>query len=112
MVVSLSEKIASKSRAFSPLILAMKRPILLLALFSALDEIVTFSILSNGGVELNPRVVWLLSINPLLWPLCDVALLLIAWIVHEQGIKRKVDLWYIWIVAGLARLLAVALSLT
>jgi len=89
----------------------MRRPILLLALFSALDEIVTFINLSNGCVEFNPRVAWLISINPLLYPLCDTALLLIAWTVHEQLIKRKVNLWYIWTAAGMVRLFCATLSL-
>lgn len=89
----------------------MRLSILLLILFSALDEIVTFSILSNGGVEFNPSVAWLISINPLLYPLCDAALLIIAWIVNEQSIKRKIDLWYIWIAAGMVRLFCATLSL-
>ena len=89
----------------------MRLPILLLILFSALDEIVTFSILSNGGVELNPKIAWLISINPLLYPICDIALFLLAWIVDKQLISRKVDLWFLWTAAGAARLLCVAFSL-
>jgi len=90
----------------------MRFSILFLALFSALDEIVTFYNLSKGGVELNSSVAWLMSINPLLYPICDLALFLVAWGVDEQLIKRKVDLWFLWIAAGVARLLCVALSLT
>ena len=89
----------------------MRHSILFLALFSALDEIVTFYNLSKGGIEFNPRVAWLISINPLLYPVCDLALFLVAWGVDEQLIKRKVDLWFIWMAAGVARLLCVALSL-
>jgi len=89
----------------------MRHSILFLGLSSALDEIVTFINLSNGCVEFNPRVAWLISINPLLYPLCDVTLLLIAWTVHEQLIKRKVDLWYIWMATGMVRLFCATLSL-
>ena len=89
----------------------MRRSLLFLAVCSALDELVTFRNLSLGGVEFNPRLAWLISINPLLYPICDAALLLIAWAVHEQLIKRKVDLWYLWTAAGMVRLLAVSFSL-
>jgi len=90
----------------------MRRSLLSLALCSALDEIVTFYNLSKGGIELNPSVAWLISINPLLYPLCDIALFTLAWIVDEQLISRKVDLWLLWTAAGVARLLCVALSLS
>jgi len=90
----------------------MRRPIIFQALCSALDEISTFTILSKGGIELNPTVAWLLGINPLLYPLCDAALFLIAWFVDEQLIKRKVDLCFLWVATGVARLLCVAFSLS
>jgi len=90
----------------------MRYSIFLLILFSALDEIVTFNILSNGGVELNPKIAWLISINPLLYPLCDATLLLIAWTLHEVLIKRKVNLWYIWIATGMIRLFCAMISLS
>jgi len=90
----------------------MRHSILLLVIFSALDEIVTFNILSKGGVELNPKIAWLISINPLLYPLCDATLLLIAWTLHEVLIKRKVDLWYIWIATGMIRLFCAMISLS
>ena len=89
----------------------MRRPILLLALCSALDEIVTFINLSNGYVELNLRIAWLISINPLLYPICDGSLLVIAWFMNEQLIKRKLDLWYIWTAAGMVRLFCAIISL-
>jgi len=89
----------------------MRRSILFQALSSALDELVTFRILSLGGVELNPRVAWLISINPLLYPICDLILFLVAWGVDEQLIKRQVDLWFLWTATGVVRLLCVALSL-
>ena len=90
----------------------MRRSILFQALCSVLDEISTFTILSRGGVELNPTVAWLLTINPLLYPILDIALFLVAWSVDEQLIKRKVDLWFLWTATGVFRLLCVALSLT
>jgi len=90
----------------------MRRPILFLGLCSALDEISTFTHLSRGATELNPRVAWLLTINPLLYPILDLALLLLAWSVDKQLIKRKVDLWFLWTATGIARLLCVAWSLT
>jgi len=86
--------------------------LIFLALCSALDEISTFTHLSMGANELNPRVAWLLGINPLLYPLCDIALFLLAWFVDKQLISRKVDLWFLWMSAGVARLLCVALSLS
>jgi len=89
----------------------MRLSILFQALCSVLDEISTFTILSRGGIELNPTVAWLLGINPLLYPICDLALLLAAWGVDERLIKRKVDLWLLWTATGVARLLCVALSL-
>ena len=90
----------------------MRRSLLFQSLCSALDEISTFNNLSKGGIELNPSVAWLISINPLLYPLCDIALFTLAWIVDEQLISRKVDLWLLWTAAGVARLLCVALSLS
>ena len=89
----------------------MRLPILLLALFSALDEIVTFYNLSKGGVEFNPRVAWLISINPLLYPLVDATLISIAWVMNKLLIKRKVDIGYIWTAAGMVRLFCATLSL-
>jgi len=90
----------------------MRLSTLFLFLCSTLDEIVTFNILSKGGVELNPKIAWLISINPLLYPLCDATLLLIAWTLHEVLIKRKVDLWYIWIATGMIRLFCAMISLS
>jgi len=89
----------------------MRHSILFQALCSALDEISTFTHLSMGANELNPTVEWLININPLLYPICDLALFLVAWGVDEQLIKRKVDLWLLWTATGIARLLCVALSL-
>jgi len=89
----------------------VKRPLIFFAVCSALDEMVTFRILSLGGVELNPRVAWLISINPLLYPLADAAMIAAAYAVDRLLSKRLVDTWLIWTASGLVRLLAVALSL-
>jgi len=89
----------------------MRLSLLFQALCSVLDEISTFTHLSMGANELNPTVAWLLNINPLLYPICDLALFLVAWGVDEQLIKRKVDLWLLWTATGVARLLCVAWSL-
>jgi len=90
----------------------MRNPILFQALCSALDEIFTFTHLSMGANELNPRVAWLLGINPLLYPMCDIALFTLAWIIDKQLISRKVDLWFLWTAAGMVRLFCATLSLT
>lgn len=89
----------------------MRRSLLFFALCSSLDEIVTFSNLSKGGVEFNPRVIWLVSISPLLYPLADAALIAITWAVDKLLIKRKLDLRFFWMVAGVVRLFCFALSL-
>ena len=89
----------------------MRHSLLFFAFCSALDEIVTFRILSLGGVELNPRVAWLLSINPLLYPICDIIIITTAWAVDRMLTKRHVNTWLIWIPPSLVRLMAVALSL-
>lgn len=90
----------------------MRSSILFLGLCAALDEIVTFSILSNGGVELNPKTAWLISINPLLYPLADATLIFISLMMNKLLIERKLDLWFLWTAAGVARLLCVAFSLS
>jgi len=90
----------------------LKHSILFLGLCAALDEIVTLSILSNGGVEFNQRVAWLISINPLLYSLVDATLIFISLMMNKLLIERKIDLWYIWTAAGVARLICVAFSLS
>jgi len=89
----------------------MRHSLLFQALCSTLDEIVTFNNLFKGGVEFNPRVAWLISINPLLYPLADIVLITAAWVVDKLLIEREVDLWFLWTTAGVARLFCVALSL-
>ena len=90
----------------------LRPSILFLGLFSALDEMATFSSLSNGGIEFNPRVAWLISINPLLYPLADFTLIAVAWVVDKLLMKREVDLWFLWTAAGVARLFCFAWSVT
>ena len=91
--------------------LRVRRSLLFFAFCSALDEMVTFRILSLGGVERNPRVAWLISINPLLYPLADATIIAAAYAADRLLTKRLVDTWLIWAAAGLVRLLAVAFSL-
>ena len=89
----------------------MRHSLIFYALSSALDEISTFTHLSLGGIELNPRVAWLLAINPLLYPLADTILILTFWIIDKR-LENKRELWLIWTSAGIARLICVAWSLT
>lgn len=89
----------------------MRLSLLFLAVCSALDELVTFRNLSVGGVEFNPRVAWLISINPLLYPLADAAMIAAAWAVDRLLTERRVDAWIIWTASGLARLLCFTFSL-
>ena len=89
----------------------VRRSLLFLVLCSALDELVTFRNLYVGGVEFNPRVAWLVSINPLLYPLADTAMIAAAWAVDRLLAERRVDLWLLWTVAGLVRLLCFTFSL-
>ena len=89
----------------------MRRSLIFLAVCSALDELVTFRNLSVGGVEFNPWVAWLISVNPLLYPLADAAIITAAYAADRLLTKRLVDTWLIWAAAGLVRLLAVTFSL-
>lgn len=89
----------------------MRLSIIFFMICCALDEIVTFTHLYLGGTELNPRVAWLLNINPLLYTFVDIGLILLFLKVDEwlRGIR---DLWIIWASAGIARLICVAFSLS
>lgn len=89
----------------------MRRSLLFLAVCSALDELVTFRNLYVGGVEFNPRVAWLVSVNPLLYPLADIAFIAAAWAVDRLLAERQVDTGLIWVAAGLVRLLCFTFSL-
>lgn len=89
----------------------MRLSLLFLAVCSALDELVTFRNLSWGGVEYNLRVAWLISINPLLYPLAEIAIIVVAWAVDRLLIERQVDSWLLWVASGLARLLCFTFSL-
>jgi len=77
----------------------------------ALDEATTFIHLYLGGAELNPRVSWLLNINPLLYTLVDASLILL-FLKVDKGLRGIRDLWIIWASAGIARLICVAFSLS
>ena len=90
----------------------MRNSILFFAICSTLDEISTFNNLSKGGVEFNPRVAWLISINPLLYPLADIALIVVSMMVDKALIERETELKFIWMAAGVARLFCFAWSVT
>ena len=86
----------------------MRRSLLFFALCSALDEASTFIHLSLGAIELNPMVARLLAVSPLLYPLCDAALVLAFWV--SDRILRAEDLWLVWASVGVARLVCFAFS--
>ena len=89
----------------------VRRSLLFFALCSALDEASTFIHLYLGGAELNPRVAWLLKINPLLYTFVDIGLILTFHKIDKRlrGIR---DLWIVWASAGISRLICVAFSVT
>ena len=89
----------------------MRQSLLFLAVCSALDEMVTFRNLYVGGVEFNPRVAWLISVNPLLYPLADTTIIAATWALDRLLTKRQIDVWLIWTATGLARLLCFTFSL-
>jgi len=91
--------------------LHVRRSLLFFAVCSALDELVTFRNLYVGGVEFNPRVAWLISVNPLFYPLADAGVIVVALVVDRLLTNRQIDLWLIWTVSGLARLLCFTFSL-
>lgn len=89
----------------------LSSPIRFLILCSGLDEMLTFRNLSIGGVELNPRVAWLISVNPLLYPLADFGFIVAAYTMNKVLSERNVDTWFLWAFAGLGRLLCFFYSL-
>ena len=90
--------------------LRVRHSILFFALCSALDEASTFIRLHLGGVELNPKVSQLLNVHSLLYPTCDVALILLFHAV-DRKLRRINDLWLIWAAAGVSRLVCLAFSI-
>jgi len=89
----------------------VRRSLIFFALCCALDEASTFIHIYLGGVELNPRVAWLLNINPLLYTLVDIGLIL-SFLKVDKRLRGIRDLWIIWASAGIARLICVAFSLS
>ena len=88
----------------------MRISLFFFAICCALDEASTFIHLYLGGAELNPRVAWLLNINPLLYTLFDVGLILL-FVKVDVWLRGIRDLWIIWASAGVARLICVAFSI-
>jgi len=89
----------------------VRRSLLFLAVCSALDELVTFRNLSVGGVEFNPFVAWLISVNPLLYPLFDAAIIAAAWRMDRLLNDWGVETWIVWTAAGLVRMTCFTFSL-
>ena len=89
----------------------MRLSILFLAICSALDEIVTFRNLALGGVEFNSNMAWLISVNPLLYPIADATMIATAYAVDKILSKKQVDTGILWTFAGLTRLLCFTFSL-
>jgi len=89
----------------------MRLSLIFFAICCALDEAVTFIHLSLGGSELNPNVAWLLNINPLLYTLVDVGLILL-FLKVDKGLRGIRNIWIIWASAGIARLICFAFSLS
>lgn len=89
----------------------MSRSVLFFAVCTALDQLSTFICLSLGGVELNLRVARLLNINPILYSLLDVVMILAAYVLDTTLKDRVEDVWLIWASAGIGRLVCVCWSL-
>jgi len=89
----------------------VRRSLIFLAVCSALDELVTFRNLSLGGVEFNPWVAWLISVNPLLYPLFDAVIIAAAWRMDRFLIDWGVETWIVWTASGLVRLMCFTFSL-
>ena len=89
----------------------MRRSLLFLAFCSALDELVTFRNLYVGGVEFNPRVAWLVSVNPLLYPLADAAIIAAAYAADRLLAERRIETWILWTAASLTRFMCFTFSL-
>lgn len=89
----------------------MRLSLLFFALCSALDELVTFRNLSMGGIEFNPKVAWLVSVNPLLYPVADAAIIASAYAADRLISKKLMNTWLIWTASGLARLVCFVFSL-
>jgi hypothetical protein len=88
----------------------MRHSLIFFAASSALDEISTFIHLSRGGVEFNSNVAGLLGISPLLYPLADITLVLLFWVVDGRLGKIR-EFWIVWASAGIARLICASWSL-
>ena len=89
----------------------MRLSLVFFAICCALDETTTFTRLHLGGAELNPRVAWLLNVNPLLYTLVDIGLILL-FVRVDKWLRGMRDLWIIWASAGISRLICVAFSLS
>jgi len=81
------------------------KPMIFYAVSYILDEISTFALLFRGGIELNPIVSWMISVNPMLYSLVDF-LIFFSYCAADSHLRGKGDdrnLFWFWSIAGLAR---------
>ncbi len=83
------------------------KPMIFYAVSYILDEISTFTLLLRGGIELNPIVSWMISVNPMLYSLVDF-LIFFSYCAVDSYLRGKGNgddrnLFWFWSIAGLAR---------
>lgn len=81
------------------------KPMFFYAVSYILDEISTFALIYYGGIELNPIVSWMISVNPMLYSLVDFMIFFsyCAADSHLRGKGNDRNLFLFWSIAGLAR---------
>ncbi len=81
------------------------KPMIFYAVSYILDEISTFAIIYYGGIELNPIVSWMISVNPMLYSLVDFMIFFSYCVAdsHLRGEGNDRNLFLFWSIAGLAR---------
>ncbi len=72
-----------------------------------LDEISTYTLIFYGGIELNPIVSWMISVNPILYSLVDF-MIFFSYCAADSHLRGKGDgedrnLFLFWSIAGLTR---------
>ncbi len=81
------------------------KPMIFYAVSYILDEISTFALIYYGGVELNPIVSWMISINPVLYSLVDF-MIFFSYCAVDSRLRGRGDdrnLLLFWFLAGLVR---------
>ena len=87
---------------------SLRRSLLFYGLSSVLDEVSSLVNLAMGGVELNPRVAWMIGVHPLFYFLCDMAIFLTFCALDRVLRDRVWKIYLIWVLAGSARLICFA----